>query len=498
MKTLHPPTLWRRAALASAAGAALSLAACGGGGGTSDTPPTPTPPTPPAGPTTQELVQAYVQASDLLLAQRMPDGGAERYALVDGCYLGNGNTKAMLVANWSAAQAQNSAHLLGRKMANVQVLAERKTTNADGSARHEVDIGYDEKYTDGTTVIGQTETVVAGSTSGACATPQTGDALRALGNGRVAAVALVSRDRLRVLRKLADGTPGSPAYRLHREVVFNLTDPAKVATYAVVSWAPGQAGAAPLSLKLLSPRIARDAAEMQGLPGNASYADNDTFRNCLSNTGNTEASAATADCTRLGVGGNAWGPSTTQLNAQGFAAADAAFASLGLDKAGAEVTFALYADDGWKSVNGQQGKTPVATYTLKIKNPAYPLAQLPAESYPMFNTLSPAEADIVAAFKAGGGTAQATLQAATPPAGGLPMARSSLYSYRQGPKDAAAAGPARVRTASIPGTVAADGKTATLPFGGKPDGASATNYAEFGLGYTDRNGRDIQYTLEYQ
>ena len=78
------------------------------------------------------------------------------------------------------------------------------------------------------------------------------------------------------------------------------------------------------------------------------------------------------------------------------------------------------------------------------------------------------------------------------------MVRSSLYSYRQGPKDTAAAGPVRIRTASIPGTVAADGKTATLPFGGKPDSASATNYAEFGLGYTDRNGREIQYTLEYQ
>lgn len=491
MTTLQQNALRNRLPLASAVSTALALVACGGG--TSDTPPTP-----PSGPTTQELVQAYAQANDQLLAQRMPDSGAERYSLVDGCYLGNGSTKAMLVANWNAALAQSTAHLVGRKMTNVQVLAERKTTNTDGSARHEVDIGYDEKYTDGTTVTGQTETLVAGSTSGACATPQTGDALRALGNGRVATVELVSRNRLRVLRKLADGTPASQAYRLHREVVFNLTDPAKVATYAVVSWASGQAGGAPLSLKLLSPRIARDAAEMQGLPGNASYTDSDSFRYCPSNTGNTEANAATADCTKLGVVGNAWGPYTSQLDAQGFAAADAALTSLGLDTAGTEVTFALYADDGWKTVNGQQGKTPIATYKVKLKNAAYPLAQLSTESYPMFNTISPAEADIVAAFKAGGGTAEATLQAATPPAGGLPMVRSSLYSYRHGPKNAADAGPVRIRTASIPGTVAADGKTATLPFGGKPDGASATNFAEFGLGYTDRNGREIQYTLEYQ
>jgi hypothetical protein len=156
----------------------------------------------------------------------MPDAGAERYSLVDACYLGNGSTKAMLVANWSAAQAQNSAYLVGRKMANVQMLAERKTTNADGSARHEVDIGYDEQYTDGTTITGRTQTLVAGSTSGTCATPQTGEALRELGNRRVAAVELVSRNRLQVLRKLADGQPAATQYRLRREMMFNVADPA--------------------------------------------------------------------------------------------------------------------------------------------------------------------------------------------------------------------------------------------------------------------------------
>ena len=87
------------------------------------------------------------------------------------------------------------------------------------------------------------------------------------------------------------------------------------------------------------------------------------------------------------------GPYTSQLDAQGFAAVDAALTSLGLDTAGTEVTFALYADDGWKTVNGQQGKTPIATYKVKLKNAAYPLAQLSTESYPMFNTISPAEAD---------------------------------------------------------------------------------------------------------
>lgn len=486
--------LWRCTAVA---GAVLTLAACGGGsGGGNDGGPGAPPPSP--APATQELVQNYVQATEALLAQRMPDAASERYALVDECYLGNGSTKAMLMAKWSAAQARNTAHLVGRKMTNVQVLAERKTTNADGSARHEVDIGFDERYTDGSTANGRTQTLVAGSSSGTCATPQTGAALRELGNRRVVGVELVARNRLQVQRKLADGQPAATPYRLRREMVFNVTDPAKVATYAVVTWASGQAGAAPLSLKLLSPRIARDAPEMQGVSGNASYADGDSFRTCRSNSGNTEANAASADCTTLGVSLSAWGATVTQLDAQGFATGDAVFSRLGLDREGAEVSFALYADDGWKTVNGQQGRAPIATYTLKIRHAAYPLAQFSERSYPLFVDISPSAADIVAAFKGGGGTAQAELQAATPPAGGLPMARSALYSYRQGPKDAAASGPTLIRTASIPGTVAADGKTATLAFGGKPAGASATTYAEFGLTYTDRNGRELHYTLEYQ
>ncbi len=125
-------TLWRSTAVA---GAVIALSACGGGsgnGGEDSPPPTPTV-------STAELVQNYVKATEALLAQQMPTSGAERFALVDACYLGNGSTKNMLVSNWSAAQAQNTAYLVGRKMANVQVLTERKTTNADGSARHERD-----------------------------------------------------------------------------------------------------------------------------------------------------------------------------------------------------------------------------------------------------------------------------------------------------------------------------------------------------------------------
>ncbi len=500
--TIQRTALWRCSALASAV---FALSACGGGGGGDNGEPTepPAPPAPPpvSTPTTQELVQAYVQANEQLLATHMPAKGADRYALLDACYLGQGSTKAMVEATWDAtpAQAQDTAYQVGRKLANVQVLDERKTTNADGSARHEVDIGFDEQYTDGTSSSGLTETLVSGSSSGTCATPQKGEDLRVLGNQRVLSVGLLSRNRLEVFRQLADGTPAAADFRLRRDVQFRIVDPAKAATYVVVSWKSGPAGDVVRSLKFLSPRIARDAAEMQGRRGNANWIDGDRFRHCPSNANDDEANAATADCTTRGMTTDTWGSniSPAQFQAGDFAGADARFANWGLDKAGAEVAFAIHGDDGWKTVNGQQGKTPIATYTLKLKNASYPFTQLPVDAYPMFNTIEPAESAIVVAFKAGGGTATPTLQAGKPPAGGAPVALTSLYSFRQGPRDASATGPATVRTASMPGTAAADGKTATIPFGGKPEGASATTSAEFGLDYGDRNGRAMSYALQY-
>ena len=141
----------------------------------------------------------------------------------------------------------------------------------------------------------------------------------------------------------------------------------------------------------------------------------------------------------------------------------------------------------------------LGSVSASMIDPRRLIAALDRSIDPMFSTIAPADESLIAAaFKTNGGTITATLQTATPPAGGLPMARSSVYSFRQGPRDAGASGPTTVRTAAMGGTVAADGKTATIPYGGKPDGASATSYAEFGLIHTDRNGREMVYTLQYR
>jgi hypothetical protein len=233
------------------AGAVLALTACGGGGGGDNEV---TPPVAPPTQTTQELVQKYMDARQALTATQLPAKGTERFAHLDDCYLGNGSSKERLVTHWDENQTQvqaSNAYQIGRSFENLQILAERKATNADGSARHEVDISYDEKFTDGTSTRDQRETLIAGSSSGTCATPRNAAEMRSLGNQRVVSVGLVSRNRANVIRQLSDGEPSSSPFHLRREVQFGISDPARLATYAIVSWPSAQAGGARNSLKLL-------------------------------------------------------------------------------------------------------------------------------------------------------------------------------------------------------------------------------------------------------
>ena len=484
--TMTPhPAAWRHALIASAA---LALTACGGGDDE-----TPTPPPPPQ-PTTLEMVQKYVQATQDLTAKQLPSTGAERFALLDACYLGQGNTKASLIAGWDATTQAFSAHLVSRTITNVEIVNERKTTNADGSSRHEVDIRFDEKYTDNTTATGQTETLVAGSTSGTCATPQNSADLRALGDQRVVSVRLVSRNTSIVFHKFSDGSPTGYA-QVRREARFRVNDPANKATYAVASWT-GASGFR--SIKLLSPRIARDAPEMLGKRGNATYVDTDTFRICPSDSGFTIANAATADCTQFGVRGDSlsnW--VNTPYTTEKLADADKSFTSWAPGTS-TEVTFQIYADDGWKTVNGQQGKTPIATYKTTLRNNSYALADManaPA-AYPVLTGSSLTYAEIVAATKGTGGSTNLTWTAAKPPVGGLPFAASDAYSYRSGPSATGSGGFPTIRALiSVP--LVSGATSVAQPIGGKPDGASATNYAEWGLTYVDRNGRQMFLNAQF-
>ena len=497
-------------------GALLALTACGGGGGGNDDPvvtdppvttnppptseppppPPPPPPQPPApAPTTQELVQQYYDTVQKVTATGLPAKGEDRYSFFDSCVLHNGRNKAAFISSWDGS-APGNAYTVGRTFSNIQIVAERKTTNADGSARHEVDVTVDTKYTDGTSVIGGSETLIAGSSSGTadCASPQTGTEMRYFGNRHKVSVDLISRNRVDVYRQLADGSTPSRSFRLRREVAFTISDPAKVATYAIASWGPAST---PYSMKLISPRIAREAPEMQDALGSGNYTDTNNFRQCKTSAANLELNAAKGDCTSttIGIQNETTGANATAIDAAARATADTNFEKLALGT-GAEVTFAIYADDGWKTVNGQAGKTPIATYKVKVKNTSYPFAQLEVSAYPQFSSIDPKEPTIAAEFKAAGGTATVALQAPKPPAGAAPTVLTGLSSFRQGPKSTSTSGRYAIRGGRN-ATVATGATTASIPFDGKPADASATSYGEFTMTYGDRNGREMLYSLQF-
>lgn len=479
--------------LAFLAGTVFALSACGGGGSDSPAPapaPTPAPtPTPAPAPTAQQLVDSYIQSLTQLTAQTVPAKGEDRYALLDACYLGQGNTRPRLIANWDAnpalAQA-NNAYLVGCSYKNVVIKAERQAVQAvNGTVTsREIDISFDEVYADGTVLTEQTETLVTGSSSGICATPQTGDGVRTLGNQRLVSVSLFARNYVQYTARLSDGSANGE--RVRRETRLRVGDPASLATYAVLSWTSSTG--APLSLKVLSPRIVRDATEMQGKAGNGSYADTDYFRVCGSEANYASANAATADCTQFGTTSENWGVFVNApYTAASLADGDSRYDTLGLN-AGATVTVQVYNDDGWKTVNGQQGKTPIGTYALKLKHTPYTLTQMAAApaAYPVYKSRSKSDAELAAAVKATGTALDLSWIAAAAP-NGEKFVASDLYTFRQG---ASATGGPTVR-ANVSMTLVPAATAASITLGGKPDGASATNYAEYGIHYINRDGRQI-------
>ncbi len=448
------------------------------------------------------MLQKFNQTHEALLATALPEAGEDRFALLDACSLDSGYTRDLRIAEWNKNLAEvkiTNAYQVGRKFANLKVEAERDTTNSDGSARREVDVSYDEVFTDGTTQRSSLVTLVAGSSHGSCATPQDAPELRILGNRQVVGTSVRARNAF--WSDYAIGTrDGMPlSFQQRREARFIVTDPAGKATYAVLRWAAS--GGAEMSLKLLSPRLARDAAEMQGKSGNAQYKDSDAFRACRSTADNTVANAATADCIGLGVGGNVWGTSLNEPRnpPQTPAARDTIFDGLGL-KAGARFTIEVYADDGWKTIDGQKGQTPIATYTTTLRRTPLTFAQMMEGFYDGYPQLiagtSKFPLQIAEDFRGQGGQMDVVWSVPKLPAGTPTMAPSNLYSMTQGPK-ANAVGP-QERNGPLYAPLAANATSASMPIASKPEGASTTSYAEFALSYSDRGGAEILLGFRFQ
>ena len=518
------------------------LAACGGGGDapvaavppaadapsgvvnplvtTTPTGPTPTPgPTPPGA---QALALALAAQTDQVFSAAVPatPGGAQ--FLNDGCYLSDGYTKAMNIAEIDAnipEYVAKNSYRIGSTRTNVRVVAERNITNADSSTRNEVDVLYDINYTDGSKDIDSTSTIVTGSTAGLCATPQNSTASRFLGNQRMVGVAVRARnERVEQYDKATSAPNGNGNVALYvNSLQFAVSDPQGRAAYAIVT-GPGSFNingvTTTFSVKLLSTRLLKSDPLLDAKNGNyANWKADDTFRFCRTSaatTGNANSSipASATDCT-LGASGNTigrtLGVNSSGANAFQIDSTDQSFARIGF-VAGGTYTFKIYNDDGWKTANGEVGKTPIAMYTAVNDSLPYTLAQMVGTNgiadhkfaKLTSSSLTPAQTALAIS---------SSLPSSLSIVWSAPVVQADARAFRftevgeffQGAKTGNPSGffPAEryyKPTYFTGNTTAAN----SLVISGTPSTIQNKSYAEFSLNYTDRNGGRIASYITFQ
>ena len=458
---------------------------------------------------TLAAVQAFVAAYDATWASAPPVDGQARVAHFDACYLGDGRTRARVAADTDADLATYraaEAYQVGRQTRNLQVLAVRERTNADGSARQEIDLQYDIAYADGSVQAARLNTLISGSSAGtpACVQAQAGTALRFFGNQQQLQVQVRARNQRDQRRGLSNGAALAPAVNYRRSVSFGINDPQNLATYAVVS-GPGPSVVVdgvtvPFSLKFIAPRLLRDAPELQGKNGNyLNWLDDDGWRYCRVD-GGTLPVASRADCVGQGATSYEWGVTTANPNAS----ADQSFDAQGW-VLGGSYRFDIYADDGWKTVNGHAGKTPIATYWTTLDALPYTFVEMAGGSsgdkFPRmgFGALSFGQV--------ASNAAQATPQALGvnwTSLAGLSDHRAfrlaQAWEFNSGPKAGNASGvgfPAyRNLGAFYPASTASS--VAAWPTQPLTSGQARKSYFEYTLLYSDRGNAQILSTLSFQ
>ena len=440
-----------------------------------------------------ELAKAFFAKVDTVYAAEITS--ASIAPLMDGCYLQSGRTRAYEMAQLQDASARSHANARrGSTRSNLQVTGESFTINPDGSQRREIVVTYDIAYADGT-VVPERDTLIQGSSAGtltaagtACATPQVSQDVRVLGNRRIVGTSVTSMNMVLDRFKLSDGTPVNTAPRLYRsEIRFNVSDPAGVATYATIS-GPGIVFEA---YKMVSPRLLRDAPEFAGKYGNfVDWKDTDPFKLCrIAYDNNNYQDAALADCTTFGAGNNYW-----RSNATTAAESDRQFATFGFE-AGGVYTIKVYGDDGWKTVNGQQGKTPLATYTTTLNRLPASAAAMEAGGSSAFG-MAMIEREIQADGGIGIVTSVTARQTQQAKIDGVALPFTSLYFYRQGRTSASTANNFYPGSRMSVSMDAAPGATeVTVPVPLKPAAMSSVNYSESGVAWGDRRGYSMSYIM---
>ncbi|WP_144290224.1 hypothetical protein [Ideonella sp. A 288] len=439
---------------------------------------------------TAEL-EAFARELERQFAAGVPPTGVARMALTDNCWRNNGRTRGNFIADYDiniAAYAQRDAFAIGRTVRNLQVLALRNGVNPDGSTRREIELQYDLFYRDGT-VQRDTQTLISGSSFGTpgCGVAQNSPALRALGNQQLVQTAVRANNLRDERYSLASGNALSPAVQYRREVQFQIVDPMGNANYVIVT-GPGPTTTIdgtvhPFSLKFLSPRLLMSAPELQGKPGNfVNWLDTDGFRNCRLASGALPV-VAVVDCVAQGATNSSWGFGFT---ANANAASDQSFAAQGW-VAGGVYRFDVYADDGWKTVNGHVGKTPIGTYHATLDRLPYTFVEM-ADKYPRIDLGGMSTAQLAANATSASPT---PLSIAWTRPGLLPSGRSMHlfqgWEFHQGAQVGNAGGafnPAfRTINFTYPGTTATS--TSGFPVTAARPGQNGKSYTEYNLYYAE-------------
>jgi hypothetical protein len=458
---------------------------------------------------TRDEIDTLMRANEQLFATAVPASGAARLALGDACHLHNGRTLAYDIAQIDAdipAYRAREAYQIGRKVTNLVVLAQRSRVNGDGSTRREIDVEYDLEFTDGTAARSAAATLISGSSAGSCATPQTGAALRFYGNRQLVETSVQARNIRDQRYSRSTGAALSPSVYHRRAIEFRVVDPMGRAKYAVIT-GPGPSGnaggsAVQFSLKMISPWLLRDAPELAGKNNNyLNWPDDDAFRMCRI-AGSNVPVAAVADCVGMGGGGFdwGWGPTSTPN-----AAADQGFADQGW-VAGGLYRFDIYDDDGWKTVNGQAGRTPIASYWSKLDKLPYTFVQMTTgasggELLPALN-FGAMTTEQVAANAASATPATLAVSWAALPAlpDGSRFGLLQGYEYHEGSKTGNANGayfPAyRTLTRNYPGSTATS--QPAWPTSPKVADQASKSYVDYTLFYVDFNGARLISTASFR
>lgn len=484
--------------------------------------------------TALQIATAYLASYDAARAIALPATGALQAATYDACYLSSGRTKANSISNYDADFALNpaaGAFRIGSTRTNPVILAERNTTNTDGSARREIDVQYKVNFVDGSADNVTSITLITGSSFGSCATPQNSTDVRQFGDRQLVGLEIRAEttrfNQFELYQKTLTGVvspPGAPVVQgvttipagqpksvpvtYERVAQFRIQDPMGNATYAVVT-GPGfrtvSGVLTPWSVKMLSPRLLKSDPLLAGKTGNfTSLNEDSTFSFCRLANGNLPGTAALADCANGGARNSRYGvfmglPASTLVPTEQAEAFDASWATIGIVTG--TYTFKIYNDDGWKTIDGQAGKTPIKTYTAQLESLPISFVDMYVTSNPdndKFPKISSPSSPAAGAASITAGLAYTASIGWTPPlfVATNPFKVAFVEGYAEGTIATTGLGWPRVAsfTDIYPGN---NVTTGTINVQANPANLGYKTYAEVQVNYTNRNGTRIKSIVSF-